>query len=200
MTTTSSPINSAKLNKLPHQTAWEINLPRIFVKCVAAESEGIEHGAWIDAISAKEMQANITYILRNSPVPNSHQYRFTATQHFQGLAIKGKKSLPHIAEVGLGVMNIGKPFILYYELYDHREIPNLIKAFTDDYVGVFNATEDFVKEKLQELIDVSISELLQIKHINLQLLIQDWFNSTKSPYRRILDDKQVYIFENRFRS
>lgn len=190
----------ATLRGLPHQTAWDIAIPRIFVECTQATREGHEYGCWIDAISNAEMQVNIKYILDNAPIANARLFKFTATMNFAGVSISSEMTMEYIAQLGLGILKYGRAFALYHEFYEHRQLENIFQLFEEDFKGVHPSTEHFVRETVlkQGLLEPLENCNLNLRHLSLGTIIRDWFNSEQKVYHRVLDDGLVYVYRYRF--
>lgn len=188
----------ATLRDLPYQTAWDFYIPRVFVEVTQATRAGHNYGVWIDAISDRKMQVNIKHILDNSPVPNSRLFRFAATMNFGGVLLKDEMTTDYIAQLGAGVLKHGRPFVLYHEFYEHRAFPELFQLFEEDYMGVYFTTEQFVKTILSKhLLEHLEFSNLNLRHLNLEIIIRDWFGSDQKIYRRCLDDGLVYVYKYR---
>ncbi|MEG4500640.1 hypothetical protein QUB05_26330 [Microcoleus sp. F10-C6] len=184
------PSNSSDpLTNLPFPTNKEIDVPRIYL-----QQESSFEGTWIDAINASEMQKNIDYI--QTSVEGC--VKITLFQRFQSVEflMTPEMPIPFIAQVGKGIFKYGKPFCVYFSFYEHRQEPEILKNFQEDYRGCFDRTEDFVKEILtKEGFDLQLKRNnLSWQHLNFDEIIRDWFYSTNGIYRRMLDEK-VYIFK-----
>lgn len=183
--------SSEPLTNLPFPTNDQSDIPRIYI-----QQEGSFHGTWIEAINASQMQQNIDYVRTslNSSVKITSFQNFNSTEFL----MTPEMPIPFIAQVGKGIIKYGKPFCVYFSFYEHRQEPEILKNFREDYRGCFNHTEDFIKEILtKESFDSQLKRNnLSWKHLNIEEIIRDWFYSREGIYRRMLDEK-VYIFKRR---
>jgi antirestriction protein len=183
--------SSEPLTNLPFPTNEQSDIPRIYL-----QQEGSLQGTWIDAINASEMQQNIDYI--QASVNGSVKISSFQGFHSVEFLMTPEMPIPFIAQVGKGIIKYGKPFCVYFSFYEHRQEPEILKNFREDYRGCFDRTEDFIKEILtQEGFNSQLNRNnLSWKHLNIEEIIRDWFYSTEGIYRRMLDEK-VYIFKRR---
>jgi antirestriction protein len=182
---------SDSLTNLPFPTNKQSNVPTIYL-----QQEGSFQGIWIDAINASEMHKNIDYIQTSV----EGYVKITLFQNFESVQflMTPEMPIPFIAQVGKGIFKYGKAFCVYFSFYDHRQEPEILKNFQEDYRGCFDRTEDFVKKFFtQEGFDSQLKRNnLSWKHLNFEGIIRDWFYSTEGIYRRMLDEK-VYILKRR---
>ncbi|MFL0797839.1 MAG: antirestriction protein ArdA [Cellvibrionaceae bacterium] len=122
------------------------NSPQIYIADLAAYSNGIFHGAWVDATrSINSIQEEIKSILNSSPMEMAEEYAIHDHEGFGGYTINEYDSLEHIYEIASFIAehpDFGADLLTQLngdtaEARQHTE---------DHYCGHYNSLVDFVEE------------------------------------------------------
>ncbi len=109
---------------------------RIYVACLAAYNNGILHGHWIDATQeADDVRAEISAMLKTSPVPGAEEYAIHDYEGFEGARIEEYSGIDEVCALAAFIAEhgeLGGKLAAYYgNVDDARE------AIEDHYAGEY---------------------------------------------------------------
>lgn len=127
--------------------------PRIYVACLAAYNNGILHGAWIDAHQeAWAIHAEISQMLRTSPIPDAEEWAIHDYEGFEGVRISEYAGIDGVAEQAAFIAEHGKlaaELIAYY-----GDIEEARAAIEDRYHGVYSDLADYVQDLTEDCLTI----------------------------------------------
>lgn len=126
---------------------------RIYMACLAAYNNGILHGRWIDADQdPDDVRAEITAMLKSSPVPGAEEYAIHDYEGFEGARIEeytGIEEVCALAEFISAHGRLGAELIGYF-----GDIESARNALEDSYAGEYRSLADFAQEITEETTEI----------------------------------------------
>lgn len=152
------------------KTTTATNGPRIYVACLASYSNGILHGAWIEA--AQEPWAiwdEVRRMLASSPIAGAEEWAIHDYEGFEGARVGEHAGLQQVAELAGFIREHGK---LGAALLDHYcgDLAEARDALAERYHGSHASLADYVQERAEET--TLIPEALRF-YINWQAMARD---------------------------
>lgn len=127
----------------------EIEIPKIYVACLAAYNSGHPHGAWIDADQgAWEIYDEIKAILKASPIAGAEEFAIHDYEGFEGVRIAESQGLGSVVEIAAFIIEhgaLGGALIEYF-----GDIAEAKTAIEDHYAGEYSSLADFAQELTEE--------------------------------------------------
>ena len=121
---------------------------KIYVRCLASHTIGLDHGEWIDLEyidTVEDLQQEIDKILYFSPVRNAEEW-VIHDYDLDGIDISEHESLDHIIDICEGLKEHGDAFVAYYELFDSTDLVD----FEDRYQGEYDDLKDYAYQFLND--------------------------------------------------
>lgn len=129
---------------------------RIYVACLAAYNNGILHGRWIDATQEPDdIRAEISAMLRASPVPGAEEYAIHDHEGFEGIDIAECQSIESVAAIASFIAEhgeLGGKLAAYYGNIDEAR-----EAIEDHYAGEYSSLANFAQELTEQTTDIPAS-------------------------------------------
>ena len=128
--------------------------PRIYVACLAAYNQGQLHGVWIDVkddVSA--IHQAIDTMLALSPVRRAEEYAIHDYEGFGGVALGEYTPISKVVEIAAFVRQRGRLGALVLD-YFTGDLDAAVTALGEDYVGCFEALEDFFQARTEDTVDI----------------------------------------------
>ena len=118
---------------------------QIYVACLAAYSNGILHGCWIDAEQdAHDIYANIRAMLAASPIEGAEEWAIHDYEGFEGADVSEYMGIEEVAKLAAFIGEhgeIGGKLVGYVGDLDEAK-----KAIEDAYAGEYRSLADFAEE------------------------------------------------------
>lgn len=131
-------------------TRIETTHPRIYVACLASYTNGIFHGAWIEAAHEPwDIWAGISAMLAASPLAGAEEWAVHDYEGFGGIRISEHEGIEAIAELAAFIVKHGT---LGAALLDHygNDLGEAREAIESHYVGCHASLADYVQEIAEE--------------------------------------------------
>jgi antirestriction protein len=147
----------------PKSEQAESDGPRIYVACLAAYNNGHLHGRWIDAAQdAKDIQSEISEMLRESPIPNAEEWAIHDYEGFEGAELAEYSSTETVVKLAGFVSEHGE---LGGKLLAHfgGDLEDAEAAF-ENYAGQHQSLVDFVQELTEETTEIPKSLIYYIDY------------------------------------
>ncbi len=143
--------------------------PRLYVACLAAYNAGLLHGRWIDVTTPDELWAQVSAMLRESPVEGAEEHAIHDYEGFEGAPVSEYASFEDVCALAEFIAEHGALGAKVYRHVD-EELDLAIAAF-DDYAGEYKDAAHFAEEFTRES-GTQIPEALQY-YIDWEAMARD---------------------------
>lgn len=114
-----------------------MDIPQIYVACLAAYNNGILHGEWIDATQdVSTIYDEIHEMLAKSPIEDAEEFAIHDFEGFGGAQIGGYDSIYDVAELASFIMKHGE---LCAELFSYYSIEDAERMLEENYHGAYDS-------------------------------------------------------------
>jgi len=158
--------------------------PRVYVVCI--ESDG-EHGAWVDAVDADDLEEGIQDMIEASPAEDAEEWEIQGSENFYDLTLE-TASLALIADLGRLVEEYGEPYAAFA---DNEGIEHADEnRFNECYQGEWSSETAFAEHIFDECIEVPAAAA---GYIDYDSYANDLF---MGDYYSIVTSGGVYVYQN----
>jgi antirestriction protein len=157
--------------------------PRLYVVCLAADSDGDDHGAWIEADqSADDLHEAVQKILLTSPAKHPEEWAIHDYEGFFNIGLSENHDLETISALAAFLVEhgaLGAALLLAdyrSENIDDDKIERARAALTDCYHGIHDSEEAFTRDLFSGSYTIP-KELASIVpgYLDFERLARDWF-------------------------
>lgn len=134
----------------------DLDIPRIYVSCLAAYNSGYLHGMWIDATKdPDDIYDDIEWLLTWSPLAieqeeDCEEWAIHDYENFQNIRISEYENIETVSQLANAIEENGKAFALFYENDGHTyDISEAVDRFEESYRGEYKSQEDFAYELVE---------------------------------------------------
>jgi antirestriction protein len=125
--------------------------PKIYVACLASYTNGILHGAWLDATSdVEDIEEHIKQLLAKSPMPNAEEIAVHDYSGFGSLSIGEYEGIEQIHEKALFIVEHGELGAEVLNYYDGR-LEDAQEALEEHYQGEYKSELDYAIHLFDEI-------------------------------------------------
>ncbi len=126
---------------------------RIYVACLAAYSNGILHGCWVDATQdVDDIHADIQAMLKASPMEDAEEWAIHDHEGFEGADVSDYMGIAEVAELAAFIAKHGE---IGGKLVGHfGDLETARKAIEEDYAGEYASLADFAEELTEQTGDI----------------------------------------------
>lgn len=166
-----------------------MDVPRIYVACLAAYNGGYLHGQWISVNDSDEIRDNINKMLATSPIPNADEWAIHAYEGF------GEYKLSEYEDID-NLVNLAEFIVKHDELggvlLGEYSVEEAKKLLEECYHGSYNSEVDFAQTIFDEFHGSVIPDNL-IDYFDYDAFARDLFIGD---YFSVEADGQTHVFSN----
>ncbi|MGB3203749.1 MAG: antirestriction protein ArdA [Crinalium sp.] len=174
--------------------------PSVYVICLAAEDEGLEYGAWINANQGEyEISDDIDSLLACSPAEEDLKgWEVENSRNFEDIEVSGDDA-DDIGELGRAIAEHGEAFVLFYKNNPVKEpYRKVVSQFNREFKKYYTSENAFVSEMLNE--DGTLEKLsevgLNINCLDLETVLTEKYKYNDGFSFLSGEKNGIYVFES----
>lgn len=142
--------NEPEQGEYPGAEAPSMPSPAIYVASLADYTNGVLHGAWIDAArDPADIKADIDAMLAQSREPHAEEYAIFDYDQFGRCRIHEHDPIDLVTRLARGIQEHGYAFSAWADV--HEGTPERWDDFTEAYLGHYDSVEDYVDQLVDDL-------------------------------------------------
>lgn len=134
--------------------------PKVWVECLASYNAGESVGRWVNVPeTVEEMQEEINKVLKSSRQPFAEEWAFHCHEYFEPFEVSEWESLDSLVKKANIIKQIDDIEAFKHWDFDNHDFESMseeeiIEAFQDEFLGVYEDEEDFAYYDMNECNDI----------------------------------------------
>ena len=166
-----------------------MDVPKIYVACLAAYNSGRLRGSWIDLEDSANIRDDIQTMLAASPIRNAEEYAIHAYEGFGDKALCEYEDIDTLVEIAQFITQHGELGGALVGEYSVEEAETLLE---ERYQGSYNSEVDFAYSIFDDCHSNAIPSNL-IYYFDYDAFARDLF---MCDYFSVEADGQTHVFSN----